>query len=168
MHVPGNNQILLHGILCYNMIISWCEQPKTIESHNWLTLELYLLYANTTNVNFISAGYKLYPVATHPCHGALEDDKARELMKAKRHFSCGFWNRVLPRWRARASRWEEKRWDCRERSSLFSACSQLFSDKNIFKRGVRGKGGISSAGRISRRHHLLPARGHDVGWYFTN
>lgn len=46
------------------------------EPLNWLTPELYLSDENTTNVNFISAGYKLYPVATRPCHGALEDDKA--------------------------------------------------------------------------------------------
>lgn len=134
MHMSGNSQILLHRKFCeiwLKVDVSHLRQ----KSLNWLTPELYPLDSNTTNVNFISAGYKLYPVAAHPCHGALADDKAEELMKAKRHFSCRFWNRVLPRRRAQDSRWEEKRWECREISSLFSACSQLFSDMSIFKRG---------------------------------
>jgi len=58
------------------------------KSLNWLTLKVYPLDANTTNVNFISAGCKLHPVTTSQCHRALEGDKAP--VKVKKLVQKGF------------------------------------------------------------------------------
>lgn len=125
------------------------------EPLNWLTPELYPLDANTTNVNFISAGYKLYPVETHPCHGALEDDKA----EGKKGIfpvdfgtgSCSDGEHGLPV--------EKRRDEAVEKDLPFSLPVPSYSLIRASSRGVTGKGGI----RVSRRHQLLSARGRALG-----